>query len=417
MAADPSLLVMIPGSTGGVDALTEVLGISAYEAKQRVGRQGMRVLRTSTDAEALAVTAAALREKGLDVRVIEGSELMAMGSARRAFSVAETESGMALLAQNGTPLVEIDAGTDLRLVAGDLQGEPTDMKLHRPMETQARLLHIGVNRDPALRIFAGDQDVLVLGRGFNYSGLKEGLTPTASRNFALLVNKLTACSDRAVLDTTWLQSDPVHIRTPSVPEPEVENLPEFEAHARAWAAIWRTGSLSAEPAASGEEEAEADTIQEPAPAAEPVWLVCGRCDLRYRFQPGASCPRCASGWEPDLGDALGGSLIPWIAGGIAALIGAAAWVAVLATTGYELGYLAWGIGGFIGVVVAVAKPRRAQGGIAAGTCAAVSLLVAKFASVLVAGIPVSDLLSAYDLLWFGLAIVTAAGLADRDATE
>ena len=411
-----------------VQVLVDVLGLSAYEARQRVLRQGLRRLRTAQDPEALSGLADRLRAEGLNALVLDTAVLEAPPVGRRASSVALSEGGLTLLRDGGSPLVVIGPETSALLVVGDLEGDPTDLKLNRPMELQARLVHIGVNRNPALRLLTDDAHVLVLGRAFDFAGLGEGVAQAANLNFALLVRSILERTSGATLDATWLLSDVLPVRLPSASELEDEATKGFEAHARGVAAVWRAGALGAPPAS----RAEAPTVDDPAPgapsaaaspppaapvtaaddSAEPVWVVCGRCELRYRFRGGGTCPRCAQGFDPTL-DSLGGSLVPWIAGGLAALAGSAVWVGVLLATGYELGYVAWGVGGLIGLVVAVAKPPGARGALAAGVCAVGFLLVAKVASAALIVVPVAELFSFHDLIWFGLAIATAAGVADR----
>ena len=70
-----------------------------------------------------------------------------------------------------------------------------------------------------------------------------------------------------------------------------------------------------------------------------------------------------------------------IAGVVAGSIGAAAWAGISYATGYEIGWIAWGIGALVGIAVAWAS----DGGIAPGLVAVVlsllSILAGKYAAV------------------------------------
>lgn len=128
-----------------------------------------------------------------------------------------------------------------------------------------------------------------------------------------------------------------------------------------------------------------------------------------------------------------------IVAAIAAIVGAVAWAAVVAVSNYELGILAWAIGGLVGF--AVARVGRCSGmpaqiiaglaafcGIALGKYFAFSYFldayyVEEFAEepAFLWGIFLPDqislffetlpeMVSPYDLLWIGLALVTAIGM-------
>jgi hypothetical protein len=71
-------------------------------------------------------------------------------------------------------------------------------------------------------------------------------------------------------------------------------------------------------------------------------------------------------------------LVKWlIGGGIGAAIGGAVWIAVIHFTGYELGWIAWGVGGLAGLGVAITGDADLDGGsgiVAAGLAIAAILL-------------------------------------------
>lgn len=67
-----------------------------------------------------------------------------------------------------------------------------------------------------------------------------------------------------------------------------------------------------------------------------------------------------------------------IAGAVAALIGGGLWALVVIVTKYELGWIAWGVGALVGVVMARATPVRGPSIAAAGAViAAVGLVAGK----------------------------------------
>jgi len=67
-----------------------------------------------------------------------------------------------------------------------------------------------------------------------------------------------------------------------------------------------------------------------------------------------------------------------LAGLGAAVIGAIIWTAIVGFTGYEVGYVAWALGGLVGFGMSRSTPRRdASAGAAAATLAIVGLLLAR----------------------------------------
>lgn len=73
----------------------------------------------------------------------------------------------------------------------------------------------------------------------------------------------------------------------------------------------------------------------------------------------------------------------WLIGGVVGgIIGAAIWAIISKATGYEIGWIAWGVGGLVGIGVAVgAGDRTSEGkGIAAAVIALLAVLGGKYAS-------------------------------------
>ena len=71
-----------------------------------------------------------------------------------------------------------------------------------------------------------------------------------------------------------------------------------------------------------------------------------------------------------------------IAGALAALVGAGIWTAVTALTDIEFGWIAWGIGGLVGVVMAKLTPARSlKLGVYAAVLAALGLAIGKVGTV------------------------------------
>ena len=66
--------------------------------------------------------------------------------------------------------------------------------------------------------------------------------------------------------------------------------------------------------------------------------------------------------------------VGWIVGGtIGGAIGAAIWAAIAAFTGYEIGWIAWGVGFLVGLGVRICSPES-YGAAPGGTAAVISLL-------------------------------------------
>jgi len=71
-----------------------------------------------------------------------------------------------------------------------------------------------------------------------------------------------------------------------------------------------------------------------------------------------------------------------IGGALAALVGAGIWTAVTALTDIEFGWIAWGIGGLVGFVMAKLTPARSVTlGVYAAVLAALGLAIGKVATV------------------------------------
>jgi pimeloyl-ACP methyl ester carboxylesterase len=68
-----------------------------------------------------------------------------------------------------------------------------------------------------------------------------------------------------------------------------------------------------------------------------------------------------------------------IAGLIAALAGGSIWAVIVVFTGYEVGWVAWGVGGLVGFAMARATPTRSRAlGVRAAVLAAAGLLIGKW---------------------------------------
>lgn len=70
-----------------------------------------------------------------------------------------------------------------------------------------------------------------------------------------------------------------------------------------------------------------------------------------------------------------------LAGAIAGAVGAAIWAAISYFGNIEIGYIAWGIGGLVGVAVAAAGKNSAHAGVVAVVITIVSILGGKYAAV------------------------------------
>ena len=113
------------------------------------------------------------------------------------------------------------------------------------------------------------------------------------------------------------------------------------------------------------------------------------------------------------GGAVAGALI---AGGVAAVISAAAWIALVMLTDRELGLVAWAIGGLVGFAVSLASGKRRGRPlqIIAAIWAFLGVAIAKgimFALVSLGAEPgqnpVTMVFGGYDVLWVALAVITA----------
>jgi hypothetical protein len=111
----------------------------------------------------------------------------------------------------------------------------------------------------------------------------------------------------------------------------------------------------------------------------------------------------------------------WVIGGaVGGAIGAAIWAGIAYFTGYEVGWIAWGVGALAGVGT-MAGARESAGfmsGIVASAIALASLLAGKFVagSMVLDDLGLSDmpasewypeLFSPYDILWVVLAVASA----------
>ncbi|MCA9003544.1 MAG: hypothetical protein KDB61_16590, partial [Planctomycetes bacterium] len=63
---------------------------------------------------------------------------------------------------------------------------------------------------------------------------------------------------------------------------------------------------------------------------------------------------------------------------IGAILGAIVWAAIAAYTGYEIGWVAWGVGGAVGLGAFMMEGRGAMSGIVCGVLAVVAILAGKF---------------------------------------
>ena len=73
---------------------------------------------------------------------------------------------------------------------------------------------------------------------------------------------------------------------------------------------------------------------------------------------------------------------PLVAGALGAFVGAGLWTAVTALTEYEIGWIAWGVGGLVGFAMSrFTSERSAQLGIYAAVLAVAGLAIGKVATV------------------------------------
>ena len=114
-------------------------------------------------------------------------------------------------------------------------------------------------------------------------------------------------------------------------------------------------------------------------------------------------------------------------GSVAAVIGAVAWIGIVIATGYELGILAWGIGGLVGFGVLLSSRDHIVGdlsGLLAAVIALLSITLPKLLLYLLARVVdgggqlgLGDLFSPFDLLWGFLATTTAYKVGSGQAGE
>ena len=81
---------------------------------------------------------------------------------------------------------------------------------------------------------------------------------------------------------------------------------------------------------------------------------------------------------------VGGPVTAIIAGSIGGAIGAAIWGGIAYATHYEVGYVAWGIGGLVGVCVRVVAGDMDDfyAGVTAGVLSVISILAGKILSAI-----------------------------------
>jgi len=120
-----------------------------------------------------------------------------------------------------------------------------------------------------------------------------------------------------------------------------------------------------------------------------------------------------------------GTLIGGVIGGG---VGAAIWAGVTYFTGWEVGLIAWAIGLLVGVGAKLLGRPSAPGAVLAGVIALASVLLGKFgisylwASNQQGGMQMAwdgftRLFGIFDLLWIGLAVVSAYQLVAQSAEQ
>jgi hypothetical protein len=118
-------------------------------------------------------------------------------------------------------------------------------------------------------------------------------------------------------------------------------------------------------------------------------------------------------------------LLAILAGGFAAVIGGAIWVTIMIVTGYEIGLLAWAIGGLVGFGTLLGSREHIVGDISGMIGAAVALMAVTGPKFLLLGlglllgmqVGLGDLFSPFDALWILLAVGTAFRVASGQAGE
>jgi hypothetical protein len=118
-------------------------------------------------------------------------------------------------------------------------------------------------------------------------------------------------------------------------------------------------------------------------------------------------------------------LLATLAGGFAAIIGGGIWMTIMIVTGYEIGLLAWAIGGLVGFGTLLGSREHIVGDISGMIGAAVGLMAVTGPKFLLLGvgmlmgmgIGLGDLFSPFDVLWVLLAVGTAFRVASGQAGE
>ena len=95
-------------------------------------------------------------------------------------------------------------------------------------------------------------------------------------------------------------------------------------------------------------------------------------------------------------------LLPALFAGLgAALVGGIAWTAIMAVSGYEIGFAAWAMGGIVGFAMSRSTTRRGPiAGAAAAGMALIGLIIAKalIAEFVLVGLGVSEVTSSEELM-------------------
>ncbi len=120
-------------------------------------------------------------------------------------------------------------------------------------------------------------------------------------------------------------------------------------------------------------------------------------------------------------------LLAMIGGSVAAAIGGVAWIGLAMATGYEIGILAWGIGGLVGFGVILSSRDHIVGDLTGIIAAVIALLAVTLPKILLymlvlavgAGgqVGLGDVFSLFDLLWVFLATTTAFKVGSGQAGD
>src|SRR5690606_28446208 len=118
-------------------------------------------------------------------------------------------------------------------------------------------------------------------------------------------------------------------------------------------------------------------------------------------------------------------LFATLTGGLAAFIGAGIWITLILVTGYEVGLLAWAIGGVVGFGTLLGSREHIVGGISGMIGASVALTAVTGPKFLLLGVGLmlgmqvgmGDLFTPFDALWILLAVGTAFRVASGQAGE